>query len=269
MRRPRDSLRERSATAIGVESAGFSVIGGGGFRKGNPLSPSQRPHVAQLIAPIFVLFIFRFGAMNFARHPGGVLGPAPDVAFPAALGFALLTLSNLVYNNFGGDGGGIQFFYACPVRFRDVVLAKNLTHAGILVVETAVAWIAVAWLYGSPTLGVTVAALAALLFAAPVNFTAGDLLSIYSPKKFDYSTFGRQRASQIAVLISFGAQIVLVAVGVGVFWLARHYENLWLATLIFLVLAGMSLSVYSMVLGRMDRLALQRRETLVAELCRA
>jgi ABC-2 type transport system permease protein len=227
------------------------------------------PMLLNLITPIFMLFIFRFGAMNSARHPGGVLGRAPDVAFPAAAGFVLLTLSSLVYNNFGGDGGGIQFFYACPVRFRDIVLAKNLAHAGILVLETGVAWIAVTWLYGSPTLDVTIAALAGLLFAAPVNVSVGNLLSIYSPKKSDYSTFGRQRASQMSALISFGVQIVVVVVGVGVFWLARHYGNLWIATLIFLALAGISLSVYSTVLGRMDRIALQRKETLVAELCRA
>jgi hypothetical protein len=39
--------------------------------------------------------------------------------------------------------------------------------------------------------------------------------------------------------------------------------------LILLALAGISLSAYWMILNRMDGLALQRRETLVAELCRA
>jgi hypothetical protein len=35
------------------------------------------------------------------------------------------------------------------------------------------------------------------------------------------------------------------------------------------VLAGVSLSAYRMILNRMDRIALEQRETLVAELCRA
>ena len=120
-------------------------------------------------------------------------------------------LTNLVYNNFGGDAGGIQFFYASPVSFRDIVLAKNLTHASILAVEIFVAWIAVSFLYRPPTLDVTVATLAGLLFAAPVNFSAGNLLSLYSPKKLDYSKFGRQRAAQITVLISLGVQLFVVA----------------------------------------------------------
>ncbi len=227
------------------------------------------PMLLTLIMPIFMLVIFRFGPMNADRFSGSIPGYAPDVAFPTAAGFALLTLSNLVYNNFGGDGGGIQFFYACPVRFRDIVLGKNLTHAAILVVETTGAWIAVLWLYGRPSLGITVATLAGLLFAAPVNFSVGNLLSINSPKKLDYSTFGRQRASQMTVLISFGVQIVVVVVGAGAFGVARHYGNFWIATLILLILAGISLTVYRVVLSRMDRVAQARQETLVAELCRA
>jgi ABC-2 type transport system permease protein len=194
---------------------------------------------------------------------------APDMAFPAAAAYTLLILTNLVYNSFGGDAGGIQFFYASPVSFRQIVLAKNLTHAIILAIETFVAWIAVGFLYGRPKLDVTVAALAGLLFAAPVNFSAGNLLSIYSPKKLDFSSFGRQRATQTTVLISLGVQIFVVSIGASAFWIARHYGNLWIATLILLLLAGISLSAYGMILNRMDGLALDRRETLVAELCRA
>jgi ABC-2 type transport system permease protein len=216
-----------------------------------------------------VLVVFRFGAMNPARHSGVLFARAPDMAFPAAVGYTLLVLTNLAYNNFGGDAGGIQFFYASPVSFRDIVLAKNLTHAGILAIEILVAWISVSFLYGRPALDVTIAALAGLLFAAPVNFSAGNLLSIWSPKKLDYSSFGRQRASQMTVLISLGVQVFVVGVGVAAFSIARHYGNFWIATSILLLLSGISLSAYWMILNRMDGLALQRRETLVAELCRA
>jgi ABC-2 type transport system permease protein len=227
------------------------------------------PMLLTLIMPVFVLVVFRFGAMNSARHSGSFLTHTPDMAFPAAAAYTLLLLTNLSYNNFGGDAGGIQFFFASPVRFRDIVLAKNLTHASILAVEVFVAWVAVSFLYGRPALDVTIASLAGLLFAVPVNFSAGNLLSIYSPKKLDYSSFGRQRASQTTVLISLGVQFFVVGVGAGAFWIARLYGNFWIATLILLVLAAVSLSAYRMILNRMDGLALERRETLVAELCRA
>jgi ABC-2 type transport system permease protein len=254
---------------LGWNLPGFTTPVAAVFEKEIRYLLRSGPMLITLIMPLFVLFVFRFGAMNSARHSGIFVSRAPDMAFPAAVGYTLLMLTNLAYNNFGGDAGGIQFFYASPVRFRDIVLAKNLTHAGILAIEIVFAWIAVSFLYGRPAFDVTIAALAGLLFAAPINFSAGNLLSIYAPKKLDYSSFGRQRASQTTVLISLGVQVFVVGVGVAAFWIARHYGNFWIATLILLVLAGISLSAYWMILNRMDGLALERRETLVAELCRA
>jgi ABC-2 type transport system permease protein len=227
------------------------------------------PMLLTLIMPVFVLVVFRLGAMNSIHRTGSFLLRTPDMAFPAAAAYTLLILTNLVFNSFGGDAGGIQFFYASPASFREIVLAKNLTHAFILVLEVFVAWTAVGLLYGAPKLDVAIASFAGLLFAAPVNFSAGNLLSIYSPKKLDYSSFGRQRASQTTVLISLGVEIFVVSVGVAAFWLARYYGNLWIAALLLLVLAGISLTGYWIILNRIDNLALERRETLIAELCRA
>ena len=215
-----------------------------------------------------MLVIFRLGPLN-AMHRSNAFSRTPDMAFPGAAAYSLLVLTNLVFNSFGGDGGGIQFFYASPVRFRQIVLGKNLTHAGILILNAVFAWIAVTYLYGPPHLAVIVATLTGLLFAAPLNFTAGNLLSIYSPKKRDFATFGRQNVSQTTVLASFGTQIAIVGLGVGVFALARLYKNPWIAVLLFLLLSAVSIPVYIVMLHRLDGIALQRRETLLAELCRA
>jgi len=75
--------------------------------------------------------------------------------------------------------------------------------------------------------------------------------------------------SQTTVLASFGVQIVIVGFGVAVFAIARIYKDLWIATGLFLVLAAISIPIYLLILRRMDRIALRRRETLLAELCRA
>ncbi|MFY9794035.1 MAG: hypothetical protein WAJ99_22835, partial [Candidatus Sulfotelmatobacter sp.] len=227
------------------------------------------PMLLNLVMPIFALLVFRFGGMNTARHTGYFVARTPNLAFPLAAAYTLLMLTNLVYNTFGGDAGGIQFFYASPVSFRQIVLGKNLTHASILCFEIVIALIAVTLLYGRPALDIRVATLAGLLFAAPVNFAVGNMLSLYSPKKLDYSKFGRQRASQMTVLISLALQIVVVGVGVSVFWTARYLGNSWIAALLLLLLAAVSLTIYSVVLNRLDSFAQERRETLIAELCRA
>jgi ABC-2 type transport system permease protein len=264
----RRAVEKRQGLSLGWSVPGFPPAVAAVFEKEVRYLARSGPMLLTLIMPIFMLVVFRLGPMSAARQ-GAFFARAPNMAFPAAGGYALLMLTNLVYNNFGGDAAGIQFFFASPVRFGQIVVAKNLTHAGILVFDTLLAWLAVRFLYGTPALDVTVATLAGMLFAAPVNFTVGNLLSVYSPKKLDFSTFGRQRASQTTVLLSLGVQIVVVGIGVAAFVIARYYGSFWIATVIFLALAAISLTAYGVVLGQMDRIALQRRETLVAELCRA
>jgi ABC-2 type transport system permease protein len=260
--------RDRSLR-LGWNLPGFSTPVAAVFEKEIRYLLRSGPMLLTLIMPVFVLILLRFGALNAARQSGAAFTRVPDLAFPAAAAYTLLMLTNLVCNSFGGDAAGIQFFFAAPVTFRQIVLAKNLTHAGILAVETIVAWIAVSFLYGPPALSVTIASLAGLLFAAPLNFAVGNLLSIYAPKRVDYSSFRNQRPSQISVLISLGVQLFVVGMGALIFWIARQYGNFWIATVVLLALAGISLTAYGMILNRMDGLALERQETLVAELCRA
>jgi ABC-2 type transport system permease protein len=245
---------------------GFSQSVAAVFEKEMRYLGRSGPMLLTLIMPIFMLLIVRFGAMNSLSHSNSF---TPDMAFPGAAAYSLLVLTNLVYNSFGGDGAGMQFFYASPIHFRHIILAKNLTHAGVLLFNAAFAWIAVTYLYGAPQLAVTLATLAGLLFAAPLNFAAGNLLSLYSPKKRDFSTFGRQNVSQTTVLASFGMQIVIVGLGAVVFIIARLYQNLWIAALLFLILATLSIPVYVVILRRLDNIAIERRETMLAELCRA
>jgi len=253
---------------VGWDLPGFSQSVAAVFEKEVRYLARSGPMLLTLVMPIFMLVIFRFGPMNPTR-PTNALSRTPDMAFPGAAAYALLVLTNLVFNSFGGDSAGVQFFYASPVRFRQIMLGKNLTHASILVANTALAWIAVSYLYGTPHLTVSVATVAGLLFAAPLNFTAGNLLSIYSPRKRDFATFGRQNVSQTTVLASLGVQIVIIGIGAAAFAIARLYNNLWIATVLFLVLAAISIPIYLVMLRRIDGIAIQRRETLLAELCRA
>jgi ABC-2 type transport system permease protein len=260
---------QKARLRLGWTLAGFPPTVAAVFEKEVRYLARSGPMLLTLIMPVFMLIVFRLGSMSPARRSGSFLARTPNLAFPAAAGYALLVLTNLVYNNFGNDGGGIQFFFASPARFREIVLGKNLTHACVLLIDTVLAWFAVNYLYGSPAFDVTIATLCGLLFAAPLNFSVGNLLSLYSPKKLDFSTFGRQRASQLTVLVSLGVQIVIVGIGVSTFVIARHYANFWIAALIFLALAVISFSFYGMILYLVDRIASEQKETLVAELCRA
>jgi ABC-2 type transport system permease protein len=255
---------------LGWDFPGLSLPVAAVFEKEVRYLLRSGPMLLNLFMPFFMLVIFRISAVNSLRHSGtGFLGRAPSLAFPVAAAYTLLMLTNIAFNNFGADAGGIQFFYSAPVTFRQVVLAKNIVCACIVAIETVLAWVIVAVIYTKPTVDITVLTLAGLLFAAPLNFAAGNVLSIYAPRRFDYSKFGRQRASQITVLISLGLQMVIASVAAGAVLMARSMGNMGIAALAFAVLAGVSFSIYFAILSRMDALALIRREALLAELCRA
>jgi ABC-2 type transport system permease protein len=225
------------------------------------------PMLFTLFMPIIILLIFR---MTPGRSGSGTfLNAAPDFAFPLAAAYALLMMTNLVYNNFGTDGAGVQFWFISPVRFREIVWAKNLAHASIFGAEMILVWLAVSLLFRPPTIAYTVATVAAVLFVTPVNFTVGNLLSISMPKKVDLSSFGRQRAASTTGFASLLAQAVLLGLIALAYMLGRFFGGLWVTTLILLLLAALACLAYSVALRRMDAIALARRETLISELSRA
>jgi hypothetical protein len=139
----------------------------------------------------------------------------------------------------------------------------------LMVFEACLLWVAVSLVLHPPTIGITLATLAGALFAALVNFSVGDLMSLYSAKKFDYAVFGRQRASGTTALAVMGVQVVVFGICAVTFALTAHFGRVWLATLILLAFAAVAFAVYTIVLNRIDRIAVNRRESLIAELCRA
>jgi len=226
------------------------------------------PTLFTLVMPVVVLLIFRLSPGK-TDGAGGLLGHASDLAFPVGAAYTLLILTNLVYNSFGADAAGIQFYFVSPVRFCEILLGKNLTHSLVLVIEMVLVWAGASLLYRPPPWDVVLATLTGVFFALVVNLTAGNLLSVYTPKKVDLAALGRQRASQVTALVSLGIQAAVLGLCALAILIARAYRHLWLAAIIFLALAAIALVIYFLVLKRIDAIVPQRREAMITELCRA
>jgi len=273
-----ENLSEAAAPAAGRAAkqsvrAGWSLRGLSGpvtaiIQKEFSYLSRSGPMLFTFVMPAVILLIFRFSFVNAPRG-GQFLERNMGFAFPIGAFYALLILSNMIYNSFGADGMGVQFFFMSPVRFRDILLAKNLAHGTILILEMAFVWLAASVLFRPPAADLTIATLTAALFAALVNFIAGNLLSLYSPKKFDYAVFGRQRASGTTALVSLGVQIVVMGLAGIAVAAAVYFKNIWLATLLLLLFSAASFRGYTYLLSRIDGIATTRRESMIAELCRA
>jgi len=220
------------------------------------------PMLFSMIMPLVVILLLWGGRKSFLQHQS-------EFFFPIGAGYCLLVMTNVVYNSFGADGGGIQSFFMAPVRFRQVVFAKNLAQLAVLVVEVAILLLGVSLIYHPPHLVFLVLTLCWYLFAAPINFGIGNLLSLYSPKKIDYAVFGRQRASETTIFASLGVQLVVMGVGALAIFLGYHYEDYWLGTLVLGVLAIPAIAAYLILMRRIDTLVMSRREVLASELCRS
>jgi ABC-2 type transport system permease protein len=226
------------------------------------------PTLFTLVMPVVVLLIFRLSPGK-SDGAGGLLGRAADLAFPLGAAYTLLILTNLVYNSFGADAAGVQFYFVSPVRFREILLGKNFTHSLVLAVEMVLVWAGASLMYRPPPWEILLATVTGVFFALVVNLTAGNLLSVYAPKKIDLGALGRQRASQVTALVSLGIQAAVLGLCALAILLARAYHHIWLAAIIFVVLAGIAIVVYVLILNRIDAIALQRREAMITELCRA
>jgi ABC-2 type transport system permease protein len=226
------------------------------------------PMMFTFIMPLVVLVMFRFTTTKSGAS-GGILAHASDLAFPVGAAYILLVLTNLVYNCFGGDGAGVQLFFLAPVRFREILMGKNLAHAFLVAFELVLVFAASCFLYRPPSLAVTVATICGVAFAFLVNLAAGNLLSLYAPKKIDFGALGRQRASGTTQFASIGIQLAALGLCALAILLARANGKIWIATVIFLFLIAGAAVGYALVLKRADGVALGRREAMISELSRA
>jgi ABC-2 type transport system permease protein len=220
------------------------------------------PMLFTMIMPLVVVLLVMSGKKGFLAHQS-------EFFFPIGAGYCLLILTNVVYNSFGGDGAGIQCMLMSPVSFRQIVFAKNLAQFAVLVTEVVILLLGVSLINRPPSLVFLALTLCWYLFAAPVNFSVGNLLSLYSPKRIDYAVFGRQRASESTIFASLGVQIAIMGIGALAIFLGYHYSNYWLGVLILAVLAIPSIAGYVILLRRIDGIVMTRREVLATELCKA
>jgi hypothetical protein len=98
------------------------------------------------------------------------------------------------------------------------------------------------------------------------NLAAGNLMSLYFPRKLIPGQMRRQQASGVAVAANLGIQVLLATLAGGVYLLSRWAGHLAWCGVAFLVLAGAAWIAYRRVLDLASGIAWRRREILIAEL---
>ncbi len=214
-----------------------------------------------------LIFLVFLTLATTSKGGAGFLSRGPDVLFPMAVGYAVLVLAPIGYNSFAFDGRGIQFFLVAPIRFRDVLLGKNLLLGMIWAVEFVVIWLWIGWYAGRPRAGLTLVTLAALAFVMLVHFSVGNYMSLTYPRRFDFGKF-RQHQSGMTALVLMATQLVVLGICTLIFLVAFRPTSLWLAGMVFVVLTALGGWLYGWSLENSSRLAERKREVLTSELCK-
>ncbi|HWF06666.1 MAG TPA: hypothetical protein VHA06_23445, partial [Candidatus Angelobacter sp.] len=98
---------------------------------------------APLLTVLVISTLFRNGAMG---------GRPFQFAFPLCVCYALLGFTQLIFNNMGGEGTGIQMLFLSPTPIRTVLLAKNILHGVLFALVACLAAVLATLRLGEPDL---------------------------------------------------------------------------------------------------------------------
>ena len=219
-----------------------------------------------LLPPVMVIFFsMQFAGKNSVLREHGL---SAETFFPALMAYLILILLSPAYNSFAFEGKGIQTYFMTPVRFRDVLLGKNLLLAALVVLELSISVGVMIWRVGWPSPAMFVSTVAAVAFAVVGQLSIANWSSLMFPKKMEIGKMKGQRNSGIAVWTAFGAQITIGGICALILLAGKWTGNPWLPAIAFAGLTAAAVGGYTAALGAMDRLAEKKRELLIETLCR-
>jgi len=219
-----------------------------------------------LLPPVMVIFFsMQFAGKNSVLREHGL---SAETFFPALMAYLILILLSPAYNSFAFEGKGIQTYFMTPVRFRHVLLGKNLLLAALVVVELPISVGVMIWRVGWPSPAMFVSTVAAVAFAVVGQLSIANWSSLMFPKKMEIGKMKGQRNSVIAVWTAFGVQITIGGICALILLAGKWTGNPWLPAIAFAGLTAAAVGGYTAALGAMDRLAEKKRELLIETLCR-
>jgi hypothetical protein len=230
------------------------------------LTRNSFTYLSLLLPPMLVL-IFSMNAAAWRLSKGGK-GVSAEIFFPGMMAYLILILMAPAYNSFAYEGRGIQTYFTGPLPFRDVLLGKNLMLVFVLAIEIAFSMGMLAWRVGLPSTHMLVATCAAIIFTIVGQLTIANWSSITFPRKMEFGRMHGQRQSGMAVLVAFGAQILMGAISAAILFTGNWTGNPWLPAEAFVFLAAAAIAGYISSLEALTKLAENKKESLIEALCR-
>jgi hypothetical protein len=254
--------REPGADALGLLSPQVAAVVRKEFRY---LLRNGFAAMLLLLPPILVFALISQASLF---HFSGGKGISPDLFFPGLMGYIILILMAPAYNSFAYENAGVQTYFTAPLQFRNVFLGKNFVQVGLIATELTLCIVAFGYRVGLPSAPVFTATLAAIIFTVVGQLSIANWSSLSFPRKLAFGQLHGQRQSGMAVLVAFGAQILLFGISSLVLGLGRWTGDAWLPAKAFALLAAAAVGGYAASLDALTSYAEKSKEKLIEALCR-
>jgi hypothetical protein len=214
------------------------------------------------------ILVFALISQASLLHFTGTKGISPELFFPGLMAYIILILISPAYNSFAYENAGVQTYFTAPIRFRDIFLGKNFVQVCLITTELALCIAAFGYRVGWPSPPIFAATLAAIVFTVVGQLSIANWSSLSFPRKLAFGQVHGQRQSGMAVLVAFGAQILLFGISSLVLGLGRWTGDRWLPAKAFALLAAAALAGYVASLDALTSYAERRKERLIEALSR-
>jgi hypothetical protein len=217
--------------------------------------------IVLLINPLALCAVLAFAGPFKRAFP---LGSGTNL-LGAFAGFLALSVSNMSYNTFGMDREGFGRWLLSPLPLENVMRAKNIAQGALLSVVYLIGGSVILYVGHVPVdmLAAVSAGFCSLLI---IHLGAGNLFSVYWPKRIEFAQMNSRMTSSAA---GFAALLVLLpqVLIIGIVILVTVSLKLsWLPLLAGLAGLGLSLAVYSWLTGWAVRHAEEHLEEIAGQL---
>jgi ABC-2 type transport system permease protein len=182
--------------------------------------------------------------------------------------YGLLMLGQITYwNSFGFDRSAVQGYFSWPIRFRDVLIAKNLTVLLLLVPQILVISVAASAMHIPVTPEKIVESIVVMFITALYWLGMGNICSVRIPRALDPDKMN-QMSNKMQALTILAAPVLLLPL-VLAYWARWFFENEIVFAGLVLASAIIGSIFYWVGLDSAVNTANARREAMLTELSRS
>lgn len=190
------------------------------------------------------------------------------VALPVMALYGLMMLGPISYwNAFGFDRSAVQGYFSWPIRFRDALIAKNITVALLLLPQIALVILVGAAMRIAVSPGRCVETATVVLIASLYWFSMGNILSVRMPRAMDPDKMN-QMSNRLQALSIFLAPVLLLPI-VLAYWARVVFDSKIVFGGILGISALVGAAFYKVGLDSAVAAAGERRESMLIQLSKA